>query len=108
VVKGVTEPVDEEPAESELETDEDEFDGEDPDATDALEVDPVVVVVWLLRASAGSWPDMSWRKIPPVVARKTAVAAPTTRRRISRTRRRRSRRGVEGMGTASTPFFARA
>jgi hypothetical protein len=36
VVRGVTEPDDEESAEPELE---DELDGEDPDATDAVEVD---------------------------------------------------------------------
>ncbi|MGI8428550.1 MAG: hypothetical protein ACR2OB_04440, partial [Solirubrobacteraceae bacterium] len=43
-------------------------DGDDPDATDAPELE-AWVVVWL-RASAGSWPETSWTKIPPVVARK--------------------------------------
>ena len=70
------------------------------DAADVLEVD-ACVVVWL--ASAGSWPETSWMTIPPVVVKKRAVAAPTTRRRMRLTRSRRFCRGVEDMGTAWAP-----
>lgn len=107
VVKGVAGPDDEE-SEPKLDEDEDEDAGVDPDATDVVDVDAGGVVVWLPRASAGSWPDTSCTKTPPVVARKIAVAAPMARRRIIRTRRRRACRVVEGMATASVPFVATA
>jgi hypothetical protein len=85
VVTGVAEPEDEESVELELseepEVSEEPEEPEEPDATGAVVVDACVVGV-VLRASAGSWPETSWRKIPPVLARKIAVATPTTRRRI--------------------------
>ncbi|MBV9820359.1 MAG: hypothetical protein JOZ07_18675 [Solirubrobacterales bacterium] len=43
-----------------------------------------------LFASAGSCPETSWTNTPPVAARKTAVPAPATRRRIDLTRSRRA------------------
>lgn len=92
------------------EPDEDESDADEPDeveldAADVFEVD-ACVVVWL--ASAGSWPETSWMTIPPVVVKKRAVAAPTTRRRMRLTRSRRFCRGVEDMGTAWAPYFGSA
>jgi hypothetical protein len=63
------------------------------------ELDPLVVVVVLVvdcfaddALSAGSWPVASCVKITPHTARNTATAPPTIRRRISRTRERRSAR----------------
>ncbi len=103
---GVAEPEDEDEEAVEPELD-DEPASDDPDATEAVVVEAGAVVVWL-RASAGSWPETSWTKIPPVQARKIAVATPTTRRRMWRTRWRRICRGVEGMTSASTPFFVTA
>jgi hypothetical protein len=90
VVTGVAEPEDEEsvelelleePAEPEVPEEPEAPEAPEPDATGAVVVDACVVVV-VLRASAGSWPETSWRKIPPVLARKIAVATPTTRRRM--------------------------
>ena len=83
--------VDDVPDEFELD---EELEGVELDATEPLEFD-ACVVVWL--ASAGSWPETSWMRIPPVVVMKSAVAAPTTRRRMRWMRRRRICRGVEGM-----------
>jgi hypothetical protein len=103
VVTAVAEPDDVEPAELEVERDDEPVVG-DPVATATDDVD-VCAVVWL-RASAGSWPETSWRKIAPVLAMKIAVVAPTTRRRIRRTRRRRISRGVDGMASASAPHIA--
>ena len=101
VVTAVAECDDEEPDEFELEDEPEgvELEGVELDATDVVKVD--VCVFWL--ASAGSCPDTSWRTIPPVVVMKIAVAAPTTRRRMSRMRWRRFCRGVEGMASASAP-----
>jgi hypothetical protein len=101
VVTAVAEPDDEEPDEFKPE---DEREGVELDVTDVVEVD--ACVFWL--ASAGSCPDTSWRTIPPVVVMKTAVAAPTTRRRMRRMRWRRLGRGMEGMAPASTPCLGSA
>jgi hypothetical protein len=49
-------------------------------------------------ASAGSWPVTSCTRIPPVVARNVQAARLATRRRIERTRRRRSARRCAGVG----------
>jgi hypothetical protein len=70
---------------------------EEPDALpDELVplVDVVLVVVCFAddALSAGSWPVASCVKITPQTPRNTATAPPTIRRRISRTRERRSAR----------------
>jgi hypothetical protein len=99
-----------EPAGAPLEAEEALLDEEDdgvPVATEELdELTCLVVAVALLRASAGSWPVLSCTRIPPVVARKTAVPAPIMRRRMRRTRFRRACKVVEGMSTESPPLFA--
>jgi hypothetical protein len=91
--------------ESDDEDERDEFDDElaagELDATDALVAE--AGLVW--RASAGSWPEASSKKIQPVLAMKIAVAPATTRRRTRRTRRRRDSRGVEDMASASAPYL---
>jgi hypothetical protein len=51
----------------------------------------VVVLVELLLTSAGSFPDTSCTKIPPVVTRNVVVAIATTRLRIDLTRCLRAR-----------------
>jgi hypothetical protein len=79
---------------------------DDPEVVDAevVEVDDAGVavvadaVLAAVVASAGSWPETSWTKIPPVVTTNRAAARPTTRRRMRRTRRRRACSGVEGCG----------
>jgi hypothetical protein len=67
---------------------------------DAAGVEVVVAdaVLAAVVASAGSWPETSWTKIPPVVTTNRAAARPTTRRRMRRTRRRRACSGVESCG----------
>lgn len=62
-------------------------------AVPVLATEAVVVV---LLASAGSWPETSWTRMPPVVAMNVAVATPTIRRRIWLTRRRRACNAGEG------------
>jgi hypothetical protein len=61
---------------------------------ETVDVD-VDVRLW---ASAGSWPVTSCRRIPPEVARNVPAARPATRRRIERTRRRRSASRRAGVG----------
>jgi hypothetical protein len=97
----VAEPDDDEPDEFELG---DELEAGELDATEALLVE--CVLVW--RARAGSWPETSSTKIQPVLAMKIAVAPPTTRRLMRRTRRRRICRGVEDMASASAPYLGSA
>jgi hypothetical protein len=89
-----------EPAElcDELEPVPDEVDPP-PEELESLEPDPLVEVVLVVVVcvaddvlSAGSWPVASCVKITPHTARNTAAAPPTIRRRISRTRERRSAR----------------
>jgi hypothetical protein len=98
VVTAVAEPVAEE-------SDDVELAPVEAAARDVLELDARAFVVWVL-ASAGSWPAASCTRIPPVLAMNIAVAAPTTRRLMRRTRRRRIRRDVEVMTSASAPSVA--
>jgi hypothetical protein len=78
-----------EPVSSELDPLPDELDPLDP-----LVAAGVLVVVCFAddALSAGSWPVASCVKITPHTPRNTATAPPTIRRRMSRTRERRSAR----------------
>jgi hypothetical protein len=83
-----------EPLSSELDPLSDGLESEELDPLVPLVEGVLVVVVCFADEvlSAGSWPVASCVKITPHTARNTAAAPPTIRRRINRTRERRSAR----------------
>jgi hypothetical protein len=97
------------PVELALDVEEPELDEEDdgvPVATAELDEPTCLVVVVAVAASAGSCPELSCTRRPPVEATNRAVPAPTMRRRMRRIRAWRAWRAADGMTRGSTLFFA--